>query len=88
MLTTTKFTNNVLRAKAVKLLTLKRAGKGEINKPGSKFTNEVHREKPAANTNTGQVGAGGRSHTIGGKGGNSYGGHRSHDNQVIKAANY
>ena len=88
MMTTTKFTNNVVRAKAVKLLTPKRAGNGELNKPGSKFTNEVHLEKPASHTNTGQSSGGGKSHTIGGKGGNSYGGHRSHDNQVIKAANY
>ena len=88
MMTTTKFTNNVVRAKAVKLLTPKKAGKGEVNKPGSKFTNEVHREKPAPHTNTGQVGAGGRSHTNGGKSGNSYGGAIHKDNQTIKGAAY
>ena len=88
MLTTTKFTNNVVRAKAVKLLTPKSNKGKNPNHPGSKFTNEVHMEKPTSHTNTGQSGGGGKSHTIGGKGGNSYGGHRSHDNQVIKHANY
>lgn len=47
MLTTTKFTNNVLRAKAVKLLTPKR-GSDPKNRPGSKFTNKVIMAKPPA----------------------------------------
>lgn len=50
MATTTRFTNNVLRAKAVKLLTPKRGNNT------SKFTNKVIRGKtPAINDYPGQT---------------------------------
>lgn len=63
MMTTTKFTNNVVRAKAVKLLKIKRASSNP-NKPGSKFTNEVHREAPPKQTKMNQSLGTGKSHTM------------------------
>lgn len=71
-MTTTKFTNNVVRAKAVKALTPKRGVAS--NKPGSKFSSKVVRASAPKGTNLGQVAGGGKAHTIGGKSGNSYGG--------------
>lgn len=71
MMTTTKFTNNVLRAKAVKNLNIKSGSNT------GKFSNKVIRAGVPSKTNSGQSSGGGKAHTIGGVGGNSYGGQKS-----------
>mgnify|MGYP001618051643 CR=1 FL=1 len=84
----TKFTNNVVRAKAVKLLRVKHGGKiGD--KPGSKFTNQVHRETGPKHTPLGDSQGKGRSHTMKGHGNMLISGgpvqeHVNKDNQVIR----
>lgn len=87
MVTTTRFTNNVVRAKAVKALNIKKASsKANSQTANLKHTPKLTRASVPAKTNLGQVAGGGKSHTIGGKGGNSYGGKINRDNQVIRSA--